>query len=211
MKLLRSVLAWAHDGPCSGRGRQRSTAEEPTVVGGRRLTGAGGFPCSATGGRAVAPGSTPDLADGRAPIMPLSALLLRPLPVVPWRCWLPPRGARFRNARVHWSGVSETKSRGSTTRFADNLGAMNVEVRTITADDWPLFRDVSLRALADSPDAFRRTLAEAQALTEDFWRQQAEGSHRSWWCWKTAAESRWVASSLPRTAPRLRLGHVDGA
>lgn len=53
---------------------------------------------------------------------------------------------------------------------------MNVEVRTITADDWPLFRDVSLRALADSPDAFRRTLDEAQALSDDFWRQQAEGS-----------------------------------
>jgi GNAT superfamily N-acetyltransferase len=53
---------------------------------------------------------------------------------------------------------------------------MNVEVRTITADDWPLLRDVSLRALADSPDAFRRTLAETRPLPEDFWRQRAEGS-----------------------------------
>ena len=53
---------------------------------------------------------------------------------------------------------------------------MDVEVRTITADDWSLLRDVSLRALADSPDAFRRTLAETQPLTEDFWRQRAEGS-----------------------------------
>ena len=70
----------------------------------------------------------------------------------------------------------EPKSGGSTTRFADNLGAMDVEVRTITADDWRLLRDISLRALADSPDAFRRTLAEVQALTDDFWRQQAEGS-----------------------------------
>ena len=52
---------------------------------------------------------------------------------------------------------------------------MSVEVRTITADDWPLLRDVSLRALADSPDAFRRTHAEAQALPEDFWQQQAAG------------------------------------
>jgi ribosomal protein S18 acetylase RimI-like enzyme len=69
-----------------------------------------------------------------------------------------------------------SKSGSSTTGFADNLGAMSVEVRTITADDWPLLRDVSLRALADSPDAFRRTLAEVQALTDDFWRQQAEGS-----------------------------------
>ena len=53
---------------------------------------------------------------------------------------------------------------------------MNVEGRIITPDDWSLFRDVSLRALADSPDAFRTTLAEAQAFTEDFWRQRAEGS-----------------------------------
>lgn len=53
---------------------------------------------------------------------------------------------------------------------------MSVEARTITADDWSLLRNVSLRALADSPDAFRTTLAEAQALTDDFWRQRAEGS-----------------------------------
>ncbi len=53
---------------------------------------------------------------------------------------------------------------------------MNVEGRIITPDDRALFRDVSLRALADPPDAFRTTLAEAQAFTEDFWRQRAEGS-----------------------------------
>ncbi len=53
---------------------------------------------------------------------------------------------------------------------------MNVEVRAIAADDWPLLRDLSLRALADSPDAFRRTLAEVQALSEDVWQQQAGGS-----------------------------------
>ncbi len=53
---------------------------------------------------------------------------------------------------------------------------MNVEVRTITAEDWPLLRDVSLRSLADSPDAFRTTLSEAEARTDDFWRQRAGGT-----------------------------------
>ena len=105
----------------------------------------------------------------------------------------------------------ESKSGGSTTRFADNLGAMNVEVRTITADDWPLLREVSLRALADSPDAFRRTLAEVQASRITSGGSRPRGQHRSWWCWKTAAESRWVASSLPGQRRRLPLGHVDGA
>lgn len=57
-----------------------------------------------------------------------------------------------------------------------NLGAMNVEVRSTTAADWSLLRDLSLRALADSPDAFRTTLEEAQAFTEGVWRQRAEGS-----------------------------------
>jgi GNAT superfamily N-acetyltransferase len=53
---------------------------------------------------------------------------------------------------------------------------MNVEVRIITADDWSLLRDVSLRALADSPDAFRTTLAEARAFSEDVWRHRVEAS-----------------------------------
>jgi len=56
-----------------------------------------------------------------------------------------------------------------------SLDVMNVEVRTITAEDWSLFRDLRLRALADSPDAFGRTLAEAEELTDDFWRQRTEG------------------------------------
>ena len=55
---------------------------------------------------------------------------------------------------------------------------MDVEVRTITPDDWALLRDVSLRALGDAPDAFRTTLADAEALTDDAWRQRAEGSAR---------------------------------
>ncbi|MFD7077971.1 GNAT family N-acetyltransferase [Nocardioides sp. NPDC059952] len=59
---------------------------------------------------------------------------------------------------------------------AANLDAMNVEVRTITADDWSLLRHLSLRALADSPDAFRTTLAEAEAHPEHFWQQRAKGS-----------------------------------
>ena len=46
-------------------------------------------------------------------------------------------------------------------------------MRIIGADDWSLLRDVSLRALADAPDAFRTTLAEAQAFSEDVWRQRA--------------------------------------
>ena len=84
---------------------------------------------------------------------------------------------------------------------------MNVEVRTITADDWPLFRDVSLRSLADSPDAFRTTLVEAQARTEDFWRQRAEGSAP---ILVVLEDGRGVAMGGVFTPPDSAVAHVWG-
>ncbi|WP_165821097.1 GNAT family N-acetyltransferase [Nocardioides gansuensis] len=39
-------------------------------------------------------------------------------------------------------------------------------------DDWEAFRDVRLRALADSPDAFAVTLAEAESQPESLWRER---------------------------------------
>ena len=92
-------------------------------------------------------------------------------------------------------------------RCGDTLSDMNVEVRTITADDWPLLRDVSLRALADSPDAFRTTFAEAQALTEDFWRQRAEGSAP---VLVVLEDGRGVAMGGVSTAPDSTVAHVWG-
>jgi GNAT superfamily N-acetyltransferase len=47
---------------------------------------------------------------------------------------------------------------------------MPVTVRLLAASEWPLWRDVSLQSLADSPDAFRPTLAEAIDQPEEFWR-----------------------------------------
>ena len=44
----------------------------------------------------------------------------------------------------------------------------------MTADQWQRVRAVRLRALADSPDAFARTLADAQTLSDDHWRQRLE-------------------------------------
>jgi ribosomal protein S18 acetylase RimI-like enzyme len=49
------------------------------------------------------------------------------------------------------------------------------EVRRIGPDDWEMFRDIRLRSLADSPDAFGSTLEREQALTEADWRRRASG------------------------------------
>jgi len=51
---------------------------------------------------------------------------------------------------------------------------MDVELRRITAEDWSLFRDIRLRALADSPDSFGTTLAEAEAHPDTLWQQRAD-------------------------------------
>lgn len=48
------------------------------------------------------------------------------------------------------------------------------ELRAVTRDDWRLLRDVRLRALADAPDAFGSTLAQAEQLTDEVWRGRAD-------------------------------------
>ena len=52
---------------------------------------------------------------------------------------------------------------------------MQVDVRNLPADDWELFRDLRLRALADAPDAFGRTLAEALEHSPEEWQGRVTG------------------------------------
>lgn len=49
-------------------------------------------------------------------------------------------------------------------------------VRPLRPDEWETWRDLRLRALAESPDAFRQTLEGEAALPEDLWKELA---HRS--------------------------------
>lgn len=58
-----------------------------------------------------------------------------------------------------------------------------MRIRPIEREEWQALREVRLRALAESPDAFGETYAEAAALPDDDWRQRAgpswsDGSHQ---------------------------------
>lgn len=53
---------------------------------------------------------------------------------------------------------------------------MDLDLRLAGADDWEVFRALRLRALANSPDAFGATLAEAHAQPDSVWRERVDGA-----------------------------------
>ncbi len=53
---------------------------------------------------------------------------------------------------------------------------VSTELRVIAPDDWEDFRGLRLQALADSPDSFGTTLAEALAQPPSVWRDRASSS-----------------------------------
>jgi ribosomal protein S18 acetylase RimI-like enzyme len=59
---------------------------------------------------------------------------------------------------------------------SDTRGSRGIEVRRVRADEWEELRDTRLRALADAPDAFATTHAEACARPEQWWRDWARRS-----------------------------------
>lgn len=50
-----------------------------------------------------------------------------------------------------------------------------IRLRAVTPDLWECHRDLRLEMLADAPDAFWATLAEAEAMTDEQWRARTAG------------------------------------
>jgi ribosomal protein S18 acetylase RimI-like enzyme len=53
-----------------------------------------------------------------------------------------------------------------------------ITVRVLDESEWSVYRDIRLRALAESPDSFTATLAEETDRDEQFWRDRMTRSHR---------------------------------
>ncbi|HWH23278.1 MAG TPA: GNAT family N-acetyltransferase [Candidatus Limnocylindria bacterium] len=81
----------------------------------------------------------------------------------------------------------------------DNRGgrqrASVVHISRIAGDEWALLRELRLRSLADSPDAFGSRLEEAQAFSHADWqaaaRASAAGERRAWFiAWHDPGDQR---------------------
>jgi GNAT superfamily N-acetyltransferase len=61
---------------------------------------------------------------------------------------------------------------------------MKTEIRRIRADEWQILRELRLRSLADAPEAFGQTYANALAIADAEWQQNAkqaaQGEGRAW-------------------------------
>ena len=54
-----------------------------------------------------------------------------------------------------------------------------ITIRAMTSDDWALYRDLRLKALADAPDAFGSTLEAEQDLPDEHWHTRLERASTS--------------------------------
>ena len=53
---------------------------------------------------------------------------------------------------------------------------MDLRIRAIDGEEWRLWRSLRLRAVEDSPDAFRSTLGQESAEADDWWIQLIKNS-----------------------------------
>lgn len=83
-------------------------------------------------------------------------------------------------------------------------------VRTLAADEWEVWRDLRLRALADAPDAFMGTLDDEAARPDSFWQEvvAATAAHPRGELWVAEAAGVPVGMAFGRVDPDIEGLHV---
>ena len=65
-----------------------------------------------------------------------------------------------------------------TWATVDTMDMSEIRVRVLDESEWSLYRDIRLRALAESPGSFTATLADEADRDEQFWRDRMTRSYR---------------------------------
>lgn len=95
-----------------------------------------------------------------------------------------------------------------------HLPNTEIAIRPLRADEWRTYRDVRLRALADSPDAFGSTLEIEQAKPDEYWVERLADAATSQWQLPLVAEAGtdfvglawgWIDPSKPDVAQVLSM------
>jgi GNAT superfamily N-acetyltransferase len=82
--------------------------------------------------------------------------------------------------------------------------------RLAQAEDWRAVRALRLRALADAPDAFEMTLAQAEQWTDEDWRRRvAEGDERLTFV-EEDEDGNLVGMAVGLFEPAARVAHLVG-
>lgn len=72
---------------------------------------------------------------------------------------------------------------------------MDLTIREVSADEWPLWRDLRLRALGEVPDAFRSTLEEESSQPDAWWSERVADPNSAHWVAETQAGAVGVLAS----------------
>lgn len=85
-----------------------------------------------------------------------------------------------------------------------------VRVRRVRPDEWEAFRDLRLRALADSPHAFSTTVTEATTRSDAEWQEwAARCAGDAWWASFVAERDGALVGMATGWFPEERLHQLD--
>jgi GNAT superfamily N-acetyltransferase len=82
--------------------------------------------------------------------------------------------------------------------------------RLAQAEDWRAVRALRLRALADAPDAFEMTLAQAEQWTDEDWRQRVAEGDESLTFVEEDEDGNVVGMAVGLFEPAARVAHLVG-
>jgi GNAT superfamily N-acetyltransferase len=83
-------------------------------------------------------------------------------------------------------------------------------IRVVQEEEWERARDLRLRALADAPEAFARSLEEEERLSESEWRNFVSPSDSRVWFVEATDDDEFVGMAFGFLDDPLKTGYLGG-